>query len=42
MAQMLTFLKVLNPARMLPPIQVEYFLSGGAKILILMSFTASR
>jgi hypothetical protein len=26
----LTFLKVLRPARMDPPIQVEYFLSGGA------------
>ncbi len=36
-----TFLKVLSPARILPPIHVEYFLSGGAKILILMSFTAN-
>lgn len=36
-----TFLNVLNPAKILPPIQVEYFLSGGAKILILISFTAS-
>lgn len=37
----LTFLNVLSPAKMLPPIQVLYFLSGGAKILILMSLTAS-
>lgn len=36
-----TFLNVLNPARILPPIQVEYFLSGGAKIFIRMSLTAS-
>ena len=36
-----TFLKVLSPAKILPPIQVEYFLSGGAKILILISFTAN-
>ena len=27
-----TFRKVLRPARMLPPIQVEYLRSGGAKI----------
>lgn len=39
--QMHTFLKVLSPAKMLPPIHVEYFLSGGAKILILISFTAN-
>ena len=37
----LTFLKVLSPAKILPPIHVEYFLSGGAKIFIRMSFTAS-
>ena len=36
-----TFLKVLRPAKILPPIHVEYFLSGGAKILILISFTAN-
>lgn len=36
-----TFRKVLNPARMLPPIHVLYFLSGGAKILILISLIAS-
>jgi hypothetical protein len=38
----LAFLKVLNPARMLPPVHVVYIRSGGANILILMSFTASR
>ncbi len=37
-----TFRNVLNPAKILPPIQVEYFLSGGAKILIRISFTANR
>jgi hypothetical protein len=37
----LTFRKVLKPARMLPPIHVLYFRSGGAKILILMSLIAS-
>lgn len=37
-----TFLKVLRPARILPPIHVLYFRSGGAKILILMSLTANR
>lgn len=37
----LTFRKVLNPARILPPIHVLYFLSGGAKIFIRMSLTAS-
>jgi len=37
-----TFLNVLNPARILPPIHVEYFLSGGAKIFILISLTATR
>lgn len=37
----LTFLNVLSPARILPPIQVEYFLSGGAKIFMRMSLTAS-
>lgn len=39
-ANKLTFLNVLNPARILPPIHVLYFLSGGAKILIRISFTA--
>lgn len=39
--QRLTFLNVLRPAKILPPIQVEYFLSGGAKIFIRMSLTAS-
>lgn len=38
----LTFRKVLKPARMLPPIHVLYFLSGGAKIFIRISLTASR
>ena len=38
----LTFLNVLRPARMLPPVHVVYMRSGGANILILMSFTASR
>ena len=38
----LTFRKVLSPARMLPPIQVEYLRSGGAKILMRMSRTARR
>jgi len=33
----LTFLKLLNPPKILPPIHVVCFLSGGAKILILMS-----
>lgn len=37
-----TFRNVLNPARILPPIHVLYFLSGGANILILISLTASR
>lgn len=37
----LTLRKVLKPARMLPPIHVEYLRSGGAKIFILMSLTAS-
>lgn len=37
----LTFLNVLSPAKILPPIQVEYFLSGGAKIFMRMSLTAS-
>jgi hypothetical protein len=37
----LTFLNVLRPARMLPPVHVVYMRSGGASILILMSFTAS-
>lgn len=36
-----TFLKVLNPAKILPPIQVLYFRSGGAKILIRISLTAN-
>lgn len=39
---MLTFLNVLRPARMLPPVHVVYFRSGGAYILILMSLTARR
>jgi len=38
----LTFLNVLNPAKMLPPIHVEYLRSGGAKILMRMSLTATR
>ena len=38
----LTFLNVLSPANILPPVQVVYLRSGGAKILIRMSFTASR
>lgn len=33
---------VPRPARMEPPIQVVYFRSGGANILILVPFTASR
>ncbi len=37
-----TFLKVLKPARILPPIHVLYFLSGGANIFIRISFTANR
>lgn len=37
----LTFLNVLSPARMLPPIQVLYLRSGGAKILMRMSRTAN-
>lgn len=41
-AGILTFRNVLRPARMLPPIHVLYFRSGGANILIRMSFTASR
>ena len=36
-----TFLKVLRPARIEPPIQVEYLRSGGAYILILTSLSAS-
>lgn len=36
-----TFRNVLRPARILPPIQVEYFRSGGANIFILMSLTAN-
>ena len=36
-----TLRKVLRPARMLPPIQVEYLRSGGAKIFILISLTAT-
>lgn len=38
---LLTFLNVLKPARIEPPIQVEYFRSGGAKILIFSSLIAS-
>lgn len=37
-----TFLKVLSPARMLPPVHVVYIRSGGARILMRMSLTASR
>ena len=37
----LTFLNVLKPARMLPPVHVVYLRSGGANILIRMSFTAN-
>jgi len=37
----LTFLKVLRPAKIEPPIHVEYLRSGGAYILILTSFKAS-
>jgi len=33
----LTFLKLLSPPKILPPIHVVCFLSGGAKILILIS-----
>lgn len=36
----LTFLNVFNPAKILPPIQVEYFRSGGAQILIFNSSPA--
>lgn len=36
-----TFLNVLNPANILPPIQVLYFRSGGANILIRVSLGAS-
>ena len=35
------FLNVDNPARILPPIQVEYFRSGGAEIRIFVSRKAS-
>ena len=38
----LTFLNVLRPAKMLPPIHVLYLRSGGAKILMRMSLMASR
>ena len=34
--------KVLRPAKMLPPIHVEYLRSGGAEILIFMSGGARR
>lgn len=37
-----TFRNVLSPAKILPPIHVEYFRSGGAKILIRISLTANR
>src|ERR1700722_2327351 len=37
----LTFLKVFKPAKIDPPIQVEYFRSGGAYIFILTSFSAN-
>jgi hypothetical protein len=36
------FLKVANAARIDPPIQVLYFLSGGANILIFVSFGADN
>lgn len=36
-----TFRNVLRPARIDPPIQVLYLRSGGAKILIFISLTAS-
>jgi len=36
-----TFLKVLRPAKIDPPIQVEYFRSGGAYIFIFKSFSAN-
>lgn len=36
-----TFLNVFRPAKMEPPIHVEYLRSGGAYILILTSFSAS-
>jgi hypothetical protein len=38
----LTFLNVLNPARIEPPIHVLYLRSGGANILIFISLTARR
>lgn len=41
-SEQLTFLKVLRPARILPPVHVVYILSGGANILILISLTANR
>jgi len=41
MMKVRTFLKVLKPARIEPPIHVLYFRSGGANILIFMSLTAS-
>lgn len=37
-----TFLNVLKPAKIEPPIHVEYLRSGGAYILILTSLSASR
>lgn len=37
----ITFRNVLNPAKILPPIQVLYFRSGGAKILMRISLTAN-
>lgn len=37
-----TFLNVLSPARIPPPIQVVYFLSAGAEIRIFISSTANR
>lgn len=40
-AKRLTFLKVLNPARIPPPIHVVYFRSAGAEIRIFMSSTAN-
>jgi len=40
-AEIQIFLKEVSDARIEPPIQAEYFLSGGAKILIFVSFGAS-
>jgi ribosomal protein S24E len=42
LSRLLAFLNAFRPARMEPPIQVEYLRSGGAYILILTSLSASR